>query len=58
MGIDKNTFFTQNKNENRDNLPNLKLVGHNLPQTDYVKYLGVLLDDCLTFDNYKKNYAI
>ena len=37
------------KNENKDNLPNLRLLGHNLPRPDYVKYIGVLLADCLTF---------
>ena len=55
IGIDKETkfsFFTTNKNEQKDNLPNLKLLNQNLPQTDYVKYLGVLLDDCLTFKNH------
>ena len=55
IGIDKATkfsFFTTNKNEQKDNLPNLKLLNQNLPQTDYVKYLGVLLDDCLTFKNH------
>ena len=55
IGIDKETkfsFFTPNKNERKDDLPDLKLLGHNLPLTDYVKYLGVLLDDSLTFKNH------
>ena len=48
LSLDINSF-TPNKNEKRDNLPNLRLLDHNLPQTDYEKYLGVLLNDCLTF---------
>ena len=48
----KFSFFTTNKNDQKDKLPNLKLLKQNLPQTDYAKYLGVLLDDCLTFKNH------
>ena len=52
IGKDKETkfsFFSPKQNDTKSNLPSLKLLGHNVPQTEYVKYLGVLLDDCLNF---------
>ena len=52
IGINKETkfsFFTPNKNIKESDLPDLELFGQKIPQTDHVKYLGVLLDDCLTF---------
>ena len=57
IGIDKETkfsFCTPNNNERKDDLSDLKSLGHNLSLTDYVKYLRVLLDDSLTF---KKHIA-
>ena len=44
IGINKETkfsFFTPKANEEKSNLPNLRLLGQNVPRTDYVKYLGV-----------------
>ena len=55
IGINKETkfsFFTPTTTEDKSNLPNLKLLGQNVPRTDYVKYLGILLDDCLTFKSH------
>ena len=55
IGVDKEikfSFSTSNKNDRKDDLPDLKLLCHNLPLSDYVKYLGVLLDDSLTFKNH------
>ena len=55
IGIDtetKSSFFTTNKNERKDDLPDLKLLGYNLPFTDYVEYLWVLLDDSLIFKSH------
>ena len=52
IGINKETkfsLFSPKQNIDNTNLPNLTLLGQNIPQTDYVRYLGVLLDDCLTF---------
>ena len=57
IGINKETrfsFFTPTTTEDKSNLPNLKLLVQNTPRTDYVKYLGILLDDCLTFKSHIK----
>ena len=55
IGVDKEikfSFSTPNKNERKDDLPDLKLLCHNVPLSDYVKYPGVLLGDSLTFKNH------
>ena len=55
IGINKETkfsFFTSKPNDDKSNLPTLRLLGQDVPRTDYVKYLGILLDDCLTFKNH------
>ena len=50
--VTKFSFVTCNKNEKKANLPNLTLLDHYILQTEYVKYLGDLLDDCVTLKNH------
>ena len=55
VGINKEiriSFFTSKTNDNKSNLPTLRLVGQDVPRADYVKCLGIILDDCLIFKNH------
>ena len=47
--------FCPGKQPDLASLPGLKMLGNDVPKTSAVKYLGVLLDDTLSFEAHIKS---
>jgi len=57
IGIDKETryiLFTHSKRNRANKLPNLNMMNANLPQAKSVRYLGITLDEQLSFHEHTK----